>query len=144
MASLPTWLQWSSLNLTVDVRHLNGHVVVALGGEVDVFGAPQLRDRLLGLIESGERRIVVDMDGLEFCDSSGLGVLIGGLRRARTNDGELSIACSRRKILRIFRNTGLEQVFTIYPSVVAAVASTSAHGKGRGGRARSGRMKAQL
>jgi anti-sigma B factor antagonist len=96
--------------------------VVSVAGEVDVYTAPQLRQRLLDLGEQGRHRIVVDMDGVEFLDSTGLGVLVGGLRRVRHHGGALRLVCGQDRIVKIFRITGLDKVFDLYDSVDAAVA----------------------
>lgn len=114
------------MNLTLEVRRHNGFAVVALKGDVDVFSAPKLREKLITLIEGGERHFIVDMDGLELCDSNGLEVLISGLRRVREHQGSLSIVCTRDKMLRIFRSTGLADVFSIHDSVGSAVAAERA------------------
>jgi anti-sigma B factor antagonist len=63
------------------------------------------------------------MEGVEFLDSTGLGVLVGALKRARAGGGSVGLACNQPKILKIFNVTGLEKVFTIYPSVDEAVAA---------------------
>jgi anti-sigma B factor antagonist len=66
---------------------------------------------------------VVDMEKVDFLDSTGLGVLVGGLKRVRVKDGSLSIVTTQDKILKIFDITGLNRVFAIHPSVDAAVAA---------------------
>lgn len=115
-----------TLDLVLDLRRRNGSAVLALRGEVDVFTAPQLRDKLLFLVDSGEHSVVVDLDGLGFCDSSGLGALVGGLRLLRSREGNLKIVCTKEKILRLFRTTGLTKVFEIYDSVEGATGSPEA------------------
>lgn len=114
------------MDLWMEVRRQNGSAVVALGGEVDVFTAPQLRDKLLQLLESGYRKIVVDLDALDFCDSNGLSVLVGGLKRLKDAEGSLGIVCTRGTILKLLRSTGLTKVFAIFDSVEAAVTGQTA------------------
>ena len=95
-------------------------MVLAVGGEIDVYTAPQLRQRLIELADEGKSLIVEQVD---FLDSTGLGVLVGGLKRARAQDGLLNLVCTQERILKIFRITGLEKVFGIHATVDEAVAA---------------------
>jgi anti-sigma B factor antagonist len=100
--------------------------VIAVSGEIDVYTAPKLREKLISLVESGNYHLVVDMEGVEFLDSTGLGVLVGGLKRVRAHDGWIDLVSTQGRILRIFRITGLSKVFSIYDSVAHAVAAHAA------------------
>jgi anti-sigma B factor antagonist len=116
------WLRADSL----DVRH----PLVPSGDEhvekaIDVYTAPKLREQLAELVDSGRYDLVVDMTGVEFLDSTGLGVLVGGLKRVRMHDGSLRLVCTQERILKIFRITGLTKVFPIHESVADAVAADS-------------------
>lgn len=110
------------VDLTTQVRRENGFAIVELKGEVDVFTSPQLREKLLELLGSGRRDLIVDLNGLEFCDSNGLDVLIGAVRRVNDLGGSLGIVCSQEKIMKLLRSTGLTKVLAVYPSVKAAAA----------------------
>jgi anti-sigma B factor antagonist len=112
------------VELSLSTRSQREHTVLEVGGEIDVYTAPQLRERLIELVEGGQQHIVVDMEQVEFLDSTGLGVLVGGLKRVRAQDGSLRLVCGQERILKIFRITGLEKVFAIYPSVEEAVAAS--------------------
>jgi anti-anti-sigma regulatory factor len=72
---------------------------------------------------TGGKEVVVDFSGTTFIDSTTLGVLVGGVKRLRTNDGQLSLVCSDRNITKIFEITGLDKVFTIYPTREEAVSA---------------------
>lgn len=87
---------------------------VALEGEVDVYTAPRLKEELVSVIDGGCSNIIVDMEQVGFIDSSGLGVLVSALRRAREREGVVRIVCTRENILKIFRITGLDKVFPIF------------------------------
>ena len=100
--------------------------VIELGGEVDLYTAPEFKERMVELIESGKKQIVVDLSKATFIDSTTLGVLVGGVKRLRTNDGQLSLVCSDRNITKIFEITGLDRVFTIYPTRDEAVSKLKA------------------
>ena len=111
------------MELSLSTRTQQEYTVLSVGGEIDVYTAPQLRQRLIELVEEGSQHIVVDMEQVEFLDSTGLGVLVGGLKRVRALDGSLRLVCAQERILKIFRITGLEKVFGIYGSVDEAVAA---------------------
>ena len=95
--------------------------VLPLTGDVDLASAPALRQQLSDLTEESPAFLVVDLSGLEFIDSTGLGVLVGGLKRVRAHDGWIDLVCTQGRILRIFRITGLNKVFSIHDSVADAV-----------------------
>src|ERR1700720_2187392 len=109
------------LGLEVDDTR-SPYTVLAVKGEVEVYTAPRLRERLVDLVSQGRLRIVVDLEGVDFLDSTGLGVLVGGLKRLRSNDGDLGLVCTQHRILKVFEITGLTKVFAIHDSVEAAVA----------------------
>jgi len=96
--------------------------VLTLRGEIDVYTAPRLRQAIIDLVEAGERDIIVDMAKVDFLDSTGLGVLVGGLKRLKSAEGRLSIVATEDKILKIFEITGLNKVFPISASVEEAAA----------------------
>jgi anti-sigma B factor antagonist len=96
--------------------------VIALAGEVDLYTAPEFKQQLLDVIAQGAKDVVVDLSETTFIDSTTLGVLVGGVKRLRTNDGQLSLVCSDRNITKIFEITGLDRVFTIYGSRDEALA----------------------
>ena len=75
------------MDLGLDTEERNGFAVLAVQGEVDVYTAPQLREQLISLVDAGQRNIVVNLEGVEFLDSTGLGVLVGGLKRVRSAGG---------------------------------------------------------
>ena len=100
--------------------------VIALAGEVDLYTAPEFKQQLLDVIAKGARDVVVDFTNTTFIDSTTLGVLVGGVKRLRAQDGRLSLVCSDRNITKIFEITGLDRVFTIYPTRDEALAKTSA------------------
>ena len=114
------------MDLSLSTRTEGDRTVVVVGGEIDVYTAPKLREQLIDLVSSGQYHLVVDMEGVEFLDSTGLGVLVGGLKRVRSHDGSLHLVCQREKILKVFRITGLTKVFPIHDSVADAIAASSA------------------
>jgi anti-sigma B factor antagonist len=81
--------------------------VVEPHGEIDVLTAPRLGRRLLGLVDEGKTRLVVDLSRVTFMDSTGIGVLLNALKRARGRDGGLVLVCPSERVLRPFQVTGL-------------------------------------
>ncbi len=84
----------------------DGLTVINVEGEIDVYTAPKLREKLIDLVNKGKFHLLVDMEKVEFLDSTGLGVLVGGLKRVRAHDGSLELVCTQERILKIFRITG--------------------------------------
>ena len=111
------------MDLRLDVTERDRWAVLAVGGEVDVATAPRLRERLIELVNSGKHHIVVDLTDVEFLDSTGLGVLVGALKRVRSHEGDLDLVCTESRILKVFEITGLTKVFTMHRSVDEAVAA---------------------
>jgi anti-sigma B factor antagonist len=123
------------VELTVTSRQEGTRTVITVNGEIDVYTAPSLRERLNELVASGHYDLVVDMGGVEFLDSTGLGVLVGGLKRVRSHEGTLRLVCSQEKILKVFRITGLTKVFPIHATLEEALAAESAETPGPDGAA---------
>jgi len=109
------------MDLGLDVTERDGWAVLSVTGEVDVYTAPKFRERLIELVSDGKYRIVVDLEGVDFLDSTGLGVLVGGLKRLRSHEGDLVLVCTQSRILKVFEITGLTKVFSIHDSVDSAV-----------------------
>lgn len=98
--------------------------VVSVSGEVDVYSAPVLRDRLDAPIRAGNYRLIVDLAKVTFMDSTGLGVLVGRLKLLRMHDGALVIVGPGERVRKVFGITGLDKVFAIYDSVDDAVSAS--------------------
>jgi len=109
------------VDLSLASRTEGDKTVVSVGGEIDVYTAPKLREQIVQLVEDGQYHLVIDMEDVEFLDSTGLGVLVGGLKRVRAHDGTLCLVCTQERILKIFRITGLTKVFPIHSTVAEAV-----------------------
>ena len=112
------------MDLSLATRTEGDRTVVEVGGEIDVYTAPKLREQLVDLVAAGNYHLIVDMEKVDFLDSTGLGVLVGGLKRVRAHDGSLHLVCTQERILKIFRITGLTKVFPIHATVEEAAAAT--------------------
>ena len=117
------------MDFSVRTEQLAGDAyLIALTGEVDLYTAPEFKQELLDAIAKGAKHVVVDLSGTTFIDSTTLGVLVGGVTRLRTHDGQLSLICSDRNITKIFEITGLDRVFTIHATRDEAVAALGVAG----------------
>ena len=110
------------MDLSLETRQENDHIIIEVSGEIDVYTAPKLRECITSLVDEGHRDLVVDLEKVEFMDSTGLGVLVGGLKRVRTHEGSLELVCTQERLLKIFRITGLAKVFAIHGSQAEATA----------------------
>jgi anti-sigma B factor antagonist len=94
--------------------------VLRVAGEVDLYTASELRQRVIGLIDDGILHLIADLRDVDFLDSTGLGALVGSLRRLRVREGSLELVTGGQ-ILRILRLTGLTRVFPLHSSVGEAI-----------------------
>ena len=102
-----------SLALQLAVRQDGSRTIVAPAGDIDVHTAPSLRDCLTSVLEAGARELVVDLHDTTFIDSTGLGVLVGALKRARQAGGDLVLCAPRRSIAKVFEVTGMDKTFEV-------------------------------
>lgn len=114
------------MDLSVQVEELtgadDGWSVARVAGELDVATAPRLREQLLAALTDGRRNLVLDLTGVAFLDSTGLGVIVGVLKRARTLGGDLRIVCPEGSVRRVFEITALDRTMSLSDTVDAALA----------------------
>ena len=110
------------MELKVGHYSKDGIEVVTVEGEIGIYTAPRLRELLIDLAGKGRCQLIVNLDKVAFLVSTGLGVLVGGLKRVRPHDGSLDLVCTQERILKIFKITGLTKVFGIYQTVHAIAA----------------------
>jgi anti-sigma B factor antagonist len=109
------------MELRTEVSDVAGWTVVSIYGELDVATAPSLREKLIGLVCDGSNQLILDLEGVDFLDSTGLGVIVSALKRARTQGGDLRLVCTQARIRRLFEITGLDKAVPLLPSLDAAV-----------------------
>ena len=102
--------------------------VISVAGEIHVTTAPEFSQRLNEAISSGTRGVVIDMSQVEFIDSTGLSVLLNGLRRVTRSDGRLALVVTNPTVLRLFEITKLDSTFDIQSTVEDAIARVQARG----------------
>lgn len=103
--------------IDIDVSQGDGYQVLRPEGDLDVYTVGSLRDALGTIVETQAPHVVVDLDGVPFMDSSGLGALMGGVRRLREAGGDLAISCTREQHLKLFTITGFGEGVSIAPTV---------------------------
>ena len=101
------------MELKVTSRTQGDHTVISVTGEIDLYTAPRLQSELMTALGTHPARLIVDMSGVEFCDSTGINVLLAGHRQARERGGELQLAAPGAAIRKVLQVTGLEAVFSV-------------------------------
>lgn len=100
--------------------------LVCVGGELDLFTAPRLREGVDEAVRSGRATVLVDLSGVTFIDSTALGVLVHKARSLRGRARSLAVVANDPRTLRVFEITGLARLFAIHPTVYDALAETAA------------------
>ncbi|GLW09830.1 anti-sigma-B factor antagonist [Microtetraspora sp. NBRC 13810] len=106
-----------AVELKVSTRSHAGHAIVAVAGEIDLYTAPRLQAEFTRLLEDGPARVVIDMSGVDFCDSTGMNVLLSALKRLKERGGALEVAAPRPAVRKILQVTGLDSVFIVHETV---------------------------
>lgn len=105
------------MELSLTSRAEGEFEIIEVGGEIDVYTAPKLREAIVAAVDAGHTNLIIDVQKVEFLDSTGLGVLVGALKRVRADGGSLDIVCTQERILKIFEITGLDKVFGLHTSI---------------------------
>jgi anti-sigma B factor antagonist len=109
------------MHLQIDMTQRDGFTVLRPRGEIDFATGPTLKECITETLVGGEVHLVIDLGDVDFIESTGLGALVGGRRRAEAVNGSLSLVCIEDQLLSVFRITGLDKVFPIFDTVEAAV-----------------------
>lgn len=117
----------ASMNLKVTASPVRENVVaLELDGEVDVYTAPLLRQEIVDQVTKGTKYLLVHLEKVEYLDSTGLGILIGGVKRLKEKNGALKLIGPSPRISRIFDITGLNRIFDVYVTQADALATLDA------------------
>ena len=99
--------------------------VLAVRGDADLHSAPELRERIRGAIDDGANIVVVDLSATTLIDSTSLGVLLGGMKRLRQQDGQIRLVVPRPEVRRVFEITMLDRIFPLHDTQEEALAEPS-------------------
>lgn len=110
--------------LDIQIDEADGYTVCRPRGELDAFTVSQFRETLAEL--SSRPRLVIDLSGVPFIDSAGLGALIGGIRRTREQGGDVAVSCNRATLIRLLRTTGFDRIVTVADTAEEAAAALQA------------------
>jgi len=104
--------------MSVRVERNDGGAILSLSGELDMATAPDLRQAIVAAVADGATDLVLDLSEVSFCDSVGLGIIVGGLKRARSHGGDLRLRAVPERLAETLALTGLDRAITVEPSVV--------------------------
>lgn len=122
------------MDLEVAVREDAGVVILSAKGEVDVWTADILRQSLRDVQAEGEPHVIVDLTEVPFVDSTGIGVLVGALKRARETGGSLHLVVVSAGVRKVLAITSLDQIFPVHESLSDAISAAAAEGATPDGR----------
>ncbi|MFL6022638.1 MAG: STAS domain-containing protein [Marmoricola sp.] len=110
------------MDLSLAVDDVDGRAVVRVAGDVDIDTSPSLRSKVRELLDSGRRALVIDVSGVDFIDSTGLGVLVGALKETQNREGTLDLVCTQHRMLKLLHLTGLDEAFKVHEADIAGTA----------------------
>lgn len=103
------------MDIKIETRQMaDGTQAIEVHGEIDVYTSPKVKEIITELIEKGNYLLIINLEGVRYIDSTGLGVLIGALKKVREKDGCINLVCNNPQIKKIFNITGLVKIFGIF------------------------------
>lgn len=109
------------MNISIDVKETDAAIELTVSGEIDAYTAPKLRETLFPLSEENGVKMIVDLTGVSYMDSTGLGVFVGVFKNVRANDGEFKIVGLSERLQRLFEITGLADIININSQIEGGV-----------------------
>lgn len=114
------------MDIKVSTKQIDSKAyVVEVHGEIDVYTSPKVKETINDLVDKGHYNLIINLEGVRYIDSTGLGVLIGALKKVREHNGSISLICSNPQIKKIFNITGLVKIFGIFKNEEEALKSIS-------------------
>ena len=109
------------MSVTIRHREQPPWTVLSAGGDLDVVGAPELRQAVVTVVSEGTRLLVLDLSDLDFVDSFGIGAVVGALKRLRQRGGDLALVCPTPRIRRVFEICDLDRILALHDSIDSVV-----------------------
>ncbi len=114
------------MDINIETEELGACSVINVHGDIDVYSSPKVKETINALIEKEAYKIIINLEDIRYIDSTGLGVLIGALKRVKEHGGNITVVCSNPQIKKVFTITGLVKIFGIYSSNEEAAESLKA------------------
>jgi anti-sigma B factor antagonist len=105
------------MNLSITIHSTEWQTYVSVSGEIDVYTAPELKEKLFPFSEKEEMNLIVDLTGVTYMDSTGLGVMVGVFKSLRKHNGRLQLTGLSDRLNKLFRITGLADIMNIKSGV---------------------------
>lgn len=109
------------MGLSLTQQSVGRYVTIGMAGDLDVTTSQMFRDTVAALIESGHRDLMADLDGLDFVDSAGLGVLVGAMKRVQDHAGSFAVICDSPRTLHVLKLSGLDKALPVHSSITSIV-----------------------
>ena len=104
-----------------ETKEENGWTVVSIGGRMDAITTPEVEKKLDNLVGAGEKRLVVDLNGLNYISSAGLRGLLATAKKLKAGQGEIAFANLQGPVRDVFEISGFYSIFKVFDSVAAAI-----------------------
>ncbi|WP_078543047.1 anti-sigma factor antagonist [Litchfieldia alkalitelluris] len=101
------------MNIQIDIREISEGHYVTIHGEIDVYTAPQVKEKLLPISEIENSHLIVDLSDVSYLDSTGLGIFIGAFKNIKKHNGEFKLVGLSERLERLFSITGLSGIMDI-------------------------------
>jgi anti-sigma B factor antagonist len=109
------------VDIKVDTKQFKKGYVITVQGEIDVYTSPRVKETINELIEKENYNLIINLEDVRYIDSTGLGVLIGALKKVREHNGSINLICTNPQIKKIFNITGLVKIFGIFKNEEEAI-----------------------
>jgi len=111
-----------NMNVKTYIKEINAETMgISVEGEIDVYTSPKVKEALNDLINKKHYNLIVNLESVSYIDSTGLGVLIGALKKVKENNGDIKLVCTNMQLKKIFDITGLVKIFGIFASEAEAL-----------------------
>jgi anti-sigma B factor antagonist len=109
----------------IETKSIDGLTIIAITGRLDAHGSEIIKEQMHQLSNKKRNHVLLNLNGVAFIDSSGLGLIVSSFRRLREQEGEMSLCCMNPQVQTIFELTRLHRVFNIFEDESSAVSSLS-------------------